>query len=887
MTDLLPTYPLAEPTTAGALADRLVETVVDQLTQLEASTAPGLVLPGVFAGHAVVDDTLADLLYVVGLLHECGVNDIGGHEVTAAVEPLLRRIQPADTEGFASYRVGETILAFGGIDALPGDLHQRVLDTVDSPNVVAALNDPTAIPPNFAVVATRCLRALNALGGEASDLDGLLGRVRSMFDQTHNGWIDDGMADWVHYDIYTPDMYLFAEPLADDIGPNWAAGLTATIDELDDLVQPGGSVVWGRSIGSLGMAITIELAAVAVSRQLPVDRARWLARADETLSDLATWFRSGVLASHQGRRTMSYRGPARRLQMTLDILGKLLLAAIDLRTHPDDPGADPAANWASADRLVVFDPQRNATAWTHRSPAMSFVLPTLFGFSTEYTPAPRGPGLLEQPTSGHPVMLPVISARRRDERTGAAMRPATLVPASLPTEVDHDSSRHQLTIRHEGWGEVGQADIVVGGSRSATYRVEGRTLVVDEVLTLEDPDALPGPMSITVAETAHRPLDVACDGGDVRAVDTSDIGEWHSFWGPLPRIHQVDLHPAAELSFQWCVTPRLRVGHTIHGHPYDKALYGPLAERLVIGGTGFPDAQLVRRLRDLDVLHVAWPEWWTGLDPEHTARTIGQVRATGTGIVWTQHNLLPHRAKTDEAQACYQLWAAAADAVIHHSEAGKARALDTFTYGVETSHHVIPHGHWGAFHQAHAATSRAEVEAAEGWPRAALRLGVIGAPRDEKDVQLVVDAVAASGRTDVQLVARVDNHTVVPDDSRIVAETHHTPTDTYLRRFRAFDAVVLPFTRSGMLTTGTAFDCIASGVPAITSNWDFFDETFAGADIRFGSTVDDLAACIDELTDDRLAAARSATLALQPDYEWDTIADRTAAVLEEVANRHA
>jgi len=34
------------------------------------------------------------------------------------------------------------------------------------------------------------------------------------------------------------------------------------------LALPGGAVVWGRSIGALGVAMTIELAAIGVSRDL-------------------------------------------------------------------------------------------------------------------------------------------------------------------------------------------------------------------------------------------------------------------------------------------------------------------------------------------------------------------------------------------------------------------------------------------------------------------------------------------------------------------------------------------------------------------------------------------------------------------------------------------
>ena len=284
---------------------------------------------------------------------------------------------------------------------------------------------------------------------------------------------------------------------------------------------------------------------------------------------------------------------------------------------------------------------------------------------------------------------------------------------------------------------------------------------------------------------------------------------------------------------------------------------------------------------------MAWPEWWAGTDPDRNRSVIDQVRASGTAIVWTQHNLVPHADKSDDARASYQLWAEAADTVIHHTEVGRRVAEDTYRYGVDTVHVVNPHGHWGAHLAGFAAATRDEVERDEGWAACGLRLAVVGAPRREKDLQLVVDAVAASARADIQLLIRSDDGIDVPDDPRIVAEDRHLSDGRYARRLAAFDALVLPFAPQGMLTTGTAFDSIGAGVPAITSEWDFFDETFAGADIRYGATTDDLTRCIDGLTSDDLERARSATVARRAHFEWDDIAERTLEVLETTAVRVA
>ena len=112
--------------------------------------------------------------------------------------------------------------------------------------------------------------------------------------------------------------------------------------------------------------------------------------------------------------------------------------------------------------------------------------------------------------------------------------------------------------------------------------------------------------------------------------------------------------------------------------------------------------------------------------------------------------------------------------------------------------------------------TRNEAEREEGWSPSRLRLAVIGQPRDEKDVQLVIDAIEASSRTDVQLIARATPGMSSPDD-RVILDYGHLSERRFRRRMKAFDAIILPFKPKGMLATGTIFDCIGAGVPGIIS----------------------------------------------------------------------
>jgi hypothetical protein len=198
---------------------------------------------------------------------------------------------------------------------------------------------------------------------------------------------------------------------------------------------------------------------------------------------------------------------------------------------------------------------------------------------------------------------------------------------------------------------------------------------------------------------------------------------------------------------------------------------------------------------------------------------------------------------------------------------------------------VIGHGHWGARFAPHAAAERAQVEADLGLSPCAIRLGVVGAPRREKDVQRVLDAFHACSRDDLQLlvVCLQDEH--VPDDPRIVAlPASHVPEHVYYRRLVAIDALVLPF-EDGMLMTGTVFDAIGAGKAALISDWPLLHAVLGDAAIAYGATREDLTRCLDALSIDRVGRSAAAMRALQARTDWSGIALQTHALLEEIAAR--
>lgn len=858
----------------SAFASDLLGFVEERLSRIERSVAPGFVLPAVFAGHLVGPDTRADLAYTLAFLHQAG-----GHEHEPAIRAVLAAVDGPATHTFYSYRVAETVLALGGLAAFAESDHANLLAAADSTATIPVF-EAGGTPPNYAAVLARCEHDRQLLGAAIDDavLERLVTRLRTMFCAHRSGFVDESHDGAGRFDIYTPDIYLFAEPLADRLGPAlWRDGLGQVIAAVEPLVADNGAAVtWGRSIGALSVCMTIELAATAIAHGL-VDTAgagRWLGLAANALDRLDGWFSpDGVITAHQHRSTERYRGPHRRLQMTFDCLGKLAAAGLTLRDRHLPPVVDGRRDH---DGFTSFS-DGGAGVWAHRSRGLRFVLPVVDGAHTDYLATPRQPGTFESP-----VERPLFSYTPVAWVDGRAHVTAGLAPA-----LHH--RRGALTATFATWKPADPTQADLTGVRRVTYTVAGRTLLVDEQLNFA---AAPDAVTLQVPEASGRPLRVEVTAARSRAtrIDTAGLAEWRSPWGELPVVHQFELDPAPEIRFRWAVTPKLRVATNIRHHHYHRSLYDPLADR--VHETSFPNhlvrpgaldiGRMAAALADVDIVHVHWPEYFAGPDVATNEAIVTAIRRAGARIVWTQHNRVPHA--VSGCEPVYALWAAAADGVIHHSHWGRDLMAAIHHFRADAVHAVIPHGHWSTVMGGFDELDRAEVEAQLGLPPTTLRLGVIGAPRPGKDVQLVIDAVHASQRDDIQLyVTSLSGAETVPDDPRIVALPYaFEDRSLYNRRLKAIDVLVLPFAPEQMLTTGTVGDAVAAGIPALVSSWPYLHEALGAAGMAYGDSAAGLTALIDGLDGERVAAAGAAARALRAPYDWGRLAEATHDLLEAV-----
>lgn len=874
--------------TPVALADELVSFTVARLEALVCQHLPDFRVPGVFAGHAVGADVRADLAFTLGLLHANGVHRVAGTEVVGAIAEVLRPIDGPGTHTFFSYRVAETLARFGPFAANPvlsgwsPAERNNVATACDSSEWIELL-DGDVLPRNYAAVLARCELGRLAVGliDEGSGVvDDLAGRAAARLGENASGFLDDSQSGIGRYDIYSADSYLFTEPLADRMGTVWERGARSALGLVERVVTTDGTAIsWGRSTGALGTCLTIELGALALRhRSLSDEPDRWLARATNALHHMNRWFgEGGVITAHQHRSTFDYRGPARRLQMTLDCLGKLADAALSLRhagaVEADTGGA--GSTLPHRHELVSFDADRNACVWTYRSEALAFVLPLVGSTVSDYLPTPRNPGLFEVPVdaplvTGVPLVL--VGGHR-------------YVAGHLPTSVERLD--RGIAVGHDGFWPAGRFELEegsrrLGGRRTATYRVDGRTLHVDEDLSFDD---APESVSLAVAETDGRPLrvDFACPTPHaVTSIDTSGMKEWRSFWSELPRVHQLDIDPARRVHFSWSVTPKLRVLNSAADHHYHRSLYDPLVSHGLVVDRQVPWARLhdagalAALFERWDQFHLHWPEWLLGDDLAAHRRFIAALQRSGVRVIWTQHNLSPHAGgSSDEV---YQAWAEATDGAIHHSHWGQEQVTARYRFRADTVHRVIPHGH---FANSAPDAVRAEVEAEHGLTPGLTRLAVVGAPRPGKDVGLVMDAFAASDRDDLELwVLSLGPQDVARVHPRIVTHAYEmVDRREYDRRLGAVDALILPFDHR-MLTTGTVGDAIGHGLPAVTSDWPYLAEVLDDAAIAYGRTVGDLTDCLRSLDAASLAAAAQASHAKQAETSWPAVAEQTFALLE-------
>lgn len=873
-----------------ALGDELLSFVTTTVNQLATTHFPDWRIPRTFAGHRVDADVRADLVFTLTHLAEGGVTDIAGEPIDDLIAQLLTEVEGRNTHTFFSYRIAETLLRRGPFAANPliagaTDAQRAEVERATDSRDWIELLDTDILPRNYAAVLSRCELARTELGlaEDPAVLTSLIERLIALLHQNPLGALDDSNDGSGRYDIYTADIWLFCEPLKDRLGAVWTHGARTALDLVDAVAGPDGAAIpWGRSTGVLATALTVELAALALHPELRDGRASsWIRRGIDAFRATRRRFDSdGVIDAHRHRNQDAYRGPARRLQLTLDVLGKLAWAGAQLaKSDPVEP-ASPRETYPPHDRRIDFESDRHAAVWIAANPAQRVVIPFVGATRSHYFPVPHAPGTFEAPVDNDQVVWAPLVV------DGARRATTAHLPDSL-TAASHSITARWTDLKVCGLGPGGSTPEPLAGSCTTTYELDRRTVVVTHDLELESaPDAIA--LLIPETERAELRVEFAADAPHATTrVNVGGISEWATPYSGLRRVHQLDVDPTSRVRMGARVTPLLRVASTAHGHWYDRLLYEPMADR--IRGMAAPIGVLADRTVDLDdveLLHLHWPEWIGFDDASMHAELIATLADRGTPIVWTAHNLTPHDRRPEVYDPIYQQWATAADAVIHHSEYGRARMLARYSFRPECRHETIVHGHFSDLWPQAMTMTRADAEHRLGFEPTTIRIGLVGAPREDKKVLEFLDAVTRCAREDIQVACwslRIDE--TAPDDPRIVVADRYRGVDdvTYATRLAACDVLAFPFDPEGdMLATGTIADAIGVGIPALISEWPFLTEMLGDAGIPCGHRAADITRTLDSLTRAGVDAAAGAMRALRPSFDWAPLSTRTADLFDRV-----
>lgn len=337
----------------------------------------------------------------------------------------------------------------------------------------------------------------------------------------------------------------------------------------------------------------------------------------------------------------------------------------------------------------------------------------------------------------------------------------------------------------------------------------------------------------------------------------------------------------------------------VYPNPYQRLLAEALArhDMAVEMLPGLPSAAWLRAQRPaVDVLHFHWlyglymANWRTPAQAVAFLRRFRLARALGYGIVWTAHNVLPHRAAGLRPLhvAIRRLMMAEADGVIVHCPAGQEQLAARFPRSGPLA--VIPHGHYRGLYPT---PDRAAARQRLGLPPDSfvyLSLGNIAAYKGLAGYAAVFRATAAAddvaviaGRDrDARLVRRLRQAAAA--DARLRLDVGFVPDARMGDYLAAADVLVAPFTH--ILTSGSVIAALSYGLPVIAPDLGCLRQTIAGAGLVYpAGRPNGLAAALAAIKSADRAQLRAAAVAAADGLGWDDIARQTAAVYRAVAAR--
>ena len=318
-------------------------------------------------------------------------------------------------------------------------------------------------------------------------------------------------------------------------------------------------------------------------------------------------------------------------------------------------------------------------------------------------------------------------------------------------------------------------------------------------------------------------------------------------------------------------------------NPYTGQVFSNLGQEVKVDG--WP-GNLLRRYH---VWHAHWPDALLGIpNTAHTVfklsgmfATIDFLRARGTKLVWTIHNLASHEARHPRLEAWFwRQFIPRVDGAISLSAIGLQMALERFPGLNQVPTKVIPHGHYRDLYPQTSGDSRAAL----GIPQDAKVLMFFGAVRAYKNVDSLIRAFRTLHREHAilyivgnpnspELAEHLEREASL--DQRVVLRfkfVKATDVSTYLS---SANLVVLPFRE--VLNSGSALLALSCNRPVLVPLLGAMGELkgeFSDRWVRtFSGPLD--GPTLESALDWAMDTARPAVTPMPEKYNWDRIGFET------------
>jgi glycosyltransferase involved in cell wall biosynthesis len=266
------------------------------------------------------------------------------------------------------------------------------------------------------------------------------------------------------------------------------------------------------------------------------------------------------------------------------------------------------------------------------------------------------------------------------------------------------------------------------------------------------------------------------------------------------------------------------------------------------------------------------------------------ARRLGYKIVWTAHNILPHRMPFPPMHRYVRrLMMQQAEAVIVHCEYGRSQLRALFPR--QKPIHTVPIGTYAGVYpdDVSRSTARQHLQVAPE-QFVYLFLGNISAYKGlRKFVQIFLaqagpnDLALIAGRNrDGRLVADLEEQAA--QEVRLCVYAQFIPDEEMQYFLRAADVMVAPFTK--ILTSSSVIVGMAYGLPVIVPDLGCMPElvTPAAGIVYPASAPDGLAEALAEIKQRNTAVMGQAGQQIASQLDWDDIAAQTAAIYRQVIN---